>query len=375
MPTEQGQVGLPEAFSGKRTGLIPYLLILGFFGFLAAKMILPYLMSLIMGGILALLSLPLFKRTMGKKLGKKTAALLVTAFVIVLVVGPILVFASLAIKQGVSFGNKLADHEHLSLQFVIDHIATFPPVRMIFDDPKEVETQIREVFGAAGSVASSLVITMAKSIPDMVLQLALASMACFFFLVDGPHFIRWVNARLPLDREIRSKLAATFKDTAISVVWASMAAAAAQALLMTLAFASLGVSAAFLAGGATFIFAWIPILGSAPIWLTGAVLLYSQGELGKMIAMLILGGVTSLLDNVIRPYILKGRGEMHPLVSLVAIFGGIQMFGLFGVLLGPILVAVMISLLQVWPVIGQRFGYEFESESPSSVVETKQQNG
>jgi predicted PurR-regulated permease PerM len=70
------------------------------------------------------------------------------------------------------------------------------------------------------------------------------------------------------------------------------------------------------------------------------------------------GVVTGLDDNFVRPIVLKGRGEMHPLVSLVAIFGGLQMFGFFGVFFGPIVAAVVITLLQVWPIVGRRWGLQ-----------------
>jgi predicted PurR-regulated permease PerM len=60
--------------------------------------------------------------------------------------------------------------------------------------------------------------------------------------------------------------------------------------------------------------------------------------------------------------ILKGRGEMNPLISLVAIFGGLQMFGLFGVFIGPIMLAVVVSLLQIWPRVAKSFGLRFDEE-------------
>jgi predicted PurR-regulated permease PerM len=72
--------------------------------------------------------------------------------------------------------------------------------------------------------------------------------------------------------------------------------------------------------------------------------------------MIVIGILTSLVDNFVRPIVLRGRGEMHPLVSLVAIFGGIQMFGLFGVFFGPILAAIVITLMTVWPMVGRRGG-------------------
>ena len=59
---------------------------------------------------------------------------------------------------------------------------------------------------------------------------------------------------------------------------------------------------------------------------------------------------------MVRTLIIQGRSKMHPLVSLIAVFGGMEMFGLIGILLGPILAAVLMTLLQLWPAIGQRFG-------------------
>jgi predicted PurR-regulated permease PerM len=125
---------------------------------------------------------------------------------------------------------------------------------------------------------------------------------------------------------------------------------------LLLSYLTLGVPAAFLAAGATFLFAWIPLVGSTPAWLAGAIYLYAQDAMLKAILMVVFGLLTGLVDNFVRPLILKGRSKMHPLVSLVAIFGGIGMFGIMGILLGPILAAVLIALLQSWPEVGQRFG-------------------
>jgi len=116
------------------------------------------------------------------------------------------------------------------------------------------------------------------------------------------------------------------------------------------------VPSAFLAAAATFILAWIPLVGCSPVWLAGAIYLYAQDALLKAILLVVCGLMAGLVDNFVRPLILQGRSKMHPLVSLVAIFGGMEMFGIIGIFLGPILAAVLIALLQIWPEIGQRFG-------------------
>ena len=84
--------------------------------------------------------------------------------------------------------------------------------------------------------------------------------------------------------------------------------------------------------------------------------LYVHGEIGKTLIMFGFGLFIGVVDNFVRAYVLKGREAIHPLVGLVAIFGGIQMFGILGVFLGPILAAVLISLLQIWPIVAQRSG-------------------
>jgi predicted PurR-regulated permease PerM len=197
---------------------------------------------------------------------------------------------------------------------------------------------------------------LAAHLPNILLQLALASIACFFLLVDGPRLRGWLTDKIPLAADVRGQVVQSFQATAISVIWATLAAAAAQSGVMLLSYLILGVPAAFLAAGATFLFAWIPLVGSSPVWLAGAIYLYTQEALLHAICMVVVGLLTGLVDHIVRSLILQGRSKMHPLVSLVAIFGGIKMFGILGIFLGPILAAVLLALLQLWPAVGQRFG-------------------
>src|SRR5215510_309673 len=91
-----------------------------------------------------------------------------------------------------------------------------------------------------------------------------------------------------------------------------------------------------------FLCAWIPLVGSSPVWLVGALYLAAQHALWKALLMVGCGLLAGILDNVVRALLFKGRSKLHPLVSLVAIFGGIEMFGLLGIFLGPIVAAVLL---------------------------------
>ena len=103
---------------------------------------------------------------------------------------------------------------------------------------------------------------LAAHLPNLVLQVALASIAGFFLLVDGPRLLGWMTDKLPIAADVRVHVGQSFQETAISVIWATIAAAAAQSAVMLLSYLTLGVPAAFLAAGATFLFAWIPLVGT-----------------------------------------------------------------------------------------------------------------
>jgi predicted PurR-regulated permease PerM len=183
-------------------------------------------------------------------------------------------------------------------------------------------------------------------------------------LRDGKNFCAWLGKRIPFDKNVGERVTASFIDTTVASILATIAAGAAQSVVLFIAYLLLGVPGAYLAGAITFIFSWIPILGSTPVWIVGAIYLYAHDSPIKLILMIILGLIAGLVDNVVRPIVLKGRSDMHPLISLIAIFGGISFFGILGVFLGPILMAVMISLLQAWPEVAVRFGLLPKSANP-----------
>jgi predicted PurR-regulated permease PerM len=275
--------------------------------------------------------------------------------VVLVIMAPLAFFVTKAIQQGIAIGQSLAEGG-FSFRALLDDISGWAPIETLIGSPEAFETQARRWLQSAGTSATAMIVGLAAHLPNLFLQLALASIACFFLLVDGPGFLGWMTDKIPIAADVRVQVVQSFQDTAISVVWATLAAAAAQSAVILLSYLTLGVPAAFLAAGATFILAWIPLVGSAPVWLAGAIYLYAQDALLHAILMVVCGLMAGITDNFVRSMILKGRSKMHPLVSLVAIFGGLEMFGILGIFLGPILAAVLIALLQLWPEVGQRFG-------------------
>lgn len=326
------------------------------------KMIAPYLLTLLMGVILAVLLAPIHRRLIRRRVSPPLAAGLVSLGLLLLVLVPLTIFGIAAARQAIAIVDALSQRSLNSYQWMLDWIFDFEPMKLLIGSPEDIKIQLATLAKNVVGALSNAALTLAGSVPDFMLQLILALFASYFFLLDGQTLMRWTSSRLPIEPNVRRVLYHSFQESAVSVFLASIAAAATQAVLMLLSFSVLQVPGALLAAGTTFIFAWVPILGSMPVWGVGAVYLYLQGSILKAILMVVAGLITSVSDNIVRPLVLAGASDsMHPLLSLVAIFGGLAMFGITGVFIGPIVASMVIAVLNAWPEVARQSNIMLEA--------------
>lgn len=315
------------------------------------SMVWPYLVALLMGLLLAILSRPLYELLSKRGLGPRLAAGAAMTIILLAIIAPLTVFAVTAVKQAIALAAYLADERGADfIRASVAAVTALKPVQWVIESPADLQAKGLEFAQSAGAALSRVILVQAAALPDLALKLVISLLAWFFLLFEGEDFLKWLMGRVNMDAGLRRRLTDSFRATAASTVWATAAAAAAQALVVMVGFLLLGVPNIFLGGGATFIFAWIPILGSLPVCLAGAVYLYFQGSLFKLALMGLVAVVAGLMDNVVRPIVMKGHGDMHPLLALISIFAGIRMFGILGVIFGPIVAAMLLALLNSWPV-------------------------
>jgi predicted PurR-regulated permease PerM len=312
-------------------------------------MIWPYLMALLIGVLLAILTRPVYEKLLGRGSGGSGKAALAVAIVLLAVIAPLTAFAVAAVKQAVALASYLSDDRGLGfVRAAVEGLLALRPVQWVVESPADLQAKGLEFAKSAGAALSRVILVQAAALPEMALNLTLSLLTWFFLLFEGEGFFKWLMSKVPMDASLRGRLAQSFRTTAATTVWATSAAAAAQALVVMLGFLLLGIPGVFLAGGATFIFAWIPILGSLPVCLAGGIYLYFYGAYFKLGLMLVIAVVAGFMDNIVRPIVMKGGGDMHPLLALVSIFAGIRMFGVWGVIFGPIVAAMLIALLDSW---------------------------
>jgi predicted PurR-regulated permease PerM len=117
-----------------------------------------------------------------------------------------------------------------------------------------------------------------------------------------------------------------------------------QALIGTIGFVILGVQGAIFWGPMLFFVAFLPILGTGLIWFPLAIFNFMSGNIFLGLSILVLGLIISLLDNFLLPHVVSGKTNMGPVVTLISIIGGISIFGLYGIILGPLFLGLLIMI-------------------------------
>jgi predicted PurR-regulated permease PerM len=311
-------------------------------------LIAPYLLALFLGWMLAMLMRPFHLRMTAKKIKAHWAALASTLIVTFTIIIPVGVFTALTIQSlGKLF--KAAGKEGIGKEYLVTKLENIPFLSRLFDDRDALMEQLQSISQSAVEFVTTFISTHLGNAPELFLQITLALLTCYFVLVDGKKFANWISPKIPLDDAYKTHLSQTLVETAVSSFWATVAAAGAQAIIVLIAFIVLDVPMKTLAFGMAFIFAWLPIVGVTPVWVAGLIFLLIGGHTGGAIAMAGFGALAGLADNIVRPWVIRGSADIHPLVSLVVIFGAIRYFGIIGVFVGPVIVATLIVFLELWP--------------------------
>ncbi|TWU65901.1 AI-2E family transporter [Crateriforma conspicua] len=172
----------------------------------------------------------------------------------------------------------------------------------------------------------------------------------YFFLIDGPGMVHTLMRLSPMDDNYERRLLMEFDRTSRAVVLASVLSALAQGVLAAIAYFFLGFSGSVvLLFLATTVMALVPFLGAASVWVPCVVWLgLVERQWGQAIFLLIYGTlVISSIDNVIKVFVLHGRSQLHPLLALLSVLGGVGVFGPIGILVGPMVVVFLQTLLEI----------------------------
>jgi predicted PurR-regulated permease PerM len=211
-----------------------------------------------------------------------------------------------------------------------------------FDLRAAVLTRAREIGGTLVTGGVTVLGGAASFLVNAVISL----FTLFFVFREGQTLRRRLAGLLPLTDEQIQKLFSGVENTIVGTVYGGLVVAGVQGALVGLALWALGVESPVLWGVMAAFFALLPLVGTAVVWVPAALYLVASGRWGR--ALMLVAWCTlvvGMIDNVLRPLLLSGRVEMHPLLIFFAVFGGVSVFGFLGLIIGPVIVAVTATLL------------------------------
>lgn len=199
------------------------------------------------------------------------------------------------------------------------------------------------------SGANNLLQGAVGSLSAAAFEIALLLIMLYFFLRDGPRFRAQIRRVSPLTRkqadDMMDQIARTMQGAVASLLLVPLV----QGALATAGYWILGVPNALLWGGLTTLIAFVPLFGTPLVWIPICIYLAANGHVWQSVVLAVYGAViVSSIDNVIRPWMLKGSTNIHPLWSFLAILGGLLTFGALGLLVGPLILSLGVSALRIY---------------------------
>ncbi|MEZ6087730.1 MAG: AI-2E family transporter [Pirellulaceae bacterium] len=224
------------------------------------------------------------------------------------------------------------------------------PLRQTMNPTAEKrETWIREAFQFLQPRVVSATQATAVFAGKTIFGIVILTISIYFFLIDGPSMMATIMALSPLDDRYERELLREFDKVSRAVVMATFLSALAQGTLATIGYYFANLESIVLLFLLTSFMALIPFLGAAAVWVPCCLWLgFVQDNWPAAIGLAVYGVlVISMIDNIIKPLVLQGQSNLHPLLALLSVLGGVQVFGPIGILMGPMIVVFLQTLLEI----------------------------
>ncbi len=317
-----------------------------------ALLITPFAAPLLVAAVLAGALYPWNERLAGWLRGRRRlAAFLMTLLVLLAILLPVGYLGLLALQQvgaGIEWVRQAVQSQGISglvqeLPAPLDGLVE-RALEELPDDLGKLETLAAEQSGQAAKVLGGFV----SATGVLVLKTFLALIAFFFLLVDGPFLVRWLDEVVPLQRGQVAELLADFRRATVAVLFSTLATAALQSAAAFLGYAVAGVPHAPFFAFVTFLVALVPALGAAPVVVGVGILQLGSGSRLAGVALLLWAIPVSLIDNLVRPALLRRGITVHPVVIFFTLLGGLAAFGPLGFLLGPLTLAFLLAVIRMF---------------------------
>jgi predicted PurR-regulated permease PerM len=294
---------------------------------------------------------PLYLALLRRLPGKRNVSALITLLVIiVMVVLPATLVAVALIEEAAAFYQRIQAGDIDPGAMLRRGLGALPPwaqgllERVGLGDFDAITRRISAGLSSSAQAIAARALTIGQSAFGFLLALGVMLYLTFFLIRDGYELTRRIGEEVPLPADMRARLFDKFLTVIRATLKGSVVVAVVQGTLGGLTFWALGIHAALLWGVLMAFLSLLPAIGTGFVWVPVAIYLLATGSVWQGIVLVLVGVfVISLIDNVLRPILVGKDTRMPDYVVLITTLGGIQYFGVNGIIVGPMIAALFIA--------------------------------
>lgn len=328
----------------------------------------PYLYVLSAAAALVVVTWPLYQRVLDRVGQQRIPAALITGAVLFFMVfGPLstvaYLFAVEAVSvaqvgvnwvQGDGLGATVQEARALRQHPWVLQVLAWLPAE--FAQTLERTDPLGTLLGPLQSAAVSALNRLSSAVPDLIggavnagIDAMIFVFAVFTFFMEGPALVGFAKKISPIDDAYEDRLFAVFAEFANNMVVASLVTAGLQGVVASAGYAIAGADRAIFLGILTAIFSFIPFVGTGLVWVPVAAVVGWESGLGwaAFVAAWSIG-CTGTVDNLVKPMLLRGGADIHPLLVFLSVFGGMAWLGVPGALVGPLLISMFLAMYTIY---------------------------
>ena len=320
-------------------------------------MIRQFLMPMFLAGLFSAMLSPIHRRLTARIGGRgNIASILVIIGIIVLVLAPLSILIGVVVGQAISVGQSVTPwvQAFINEPSAISHYMEKIPY---YHEILPYRAVIIEKAGLLVGNLSSFLIESLSSVTKLTVTAVFSSVIMlyimFYFLTMGQVLLRKILYFLPLHDRDEQRLLRRFTSVTAATLKGTLIIGAIQGLVCGTAFALAGIQGPVFWGTVMAVISIIPVFGTAIVWIPALIILALQGNfVGVSILAVICGAIAGNLDNILRPRLVGKETGLHDLLVFFGTLGGISMFGILGIILGPIVAALFST---IWEIYGKAF--------------------
>jgi predicted PurR-regulated permease PerM len=313
-----------------------------------------FLMALLLAAVFSGIVYPLYRWLENTSGGRTTMASLVTLLIsLAVIVVPLVLLLSLVAEQAIGVAEEVKPWVEQQVEQPLlgeEGLPEWLPFAEELEPYREkISAKLAELAGSLGVYLASSLGKLTEGTVSFFLNLFIMLYAMFFFLISGPELIKTVMGYAPLTQSDKEKMLQVSLSVSRATVKGTLIIGVIQGALGGLGFAVAGIGAAVFWGAVMAVLSILPGIGATLVWGPAVIYLLISGETLAGLGLLAwCAGVVGTIDNVLRPILVGRDTEMPDLLILLSTLGGLGLFGVAGLVLGPILAALFIAVLAIY---------------------------